>query len=373
MSAQFRILESNYVFQDDCNIIASSENTNFPTDNLRKPFRSKVWRSSGSFKITSSNNKIDFKESGGGVELTASIGVGIYTTAELEDTIKAQLDNAGNETYTVSYSQATGMWTIATSGSYLSLLFSSGTNNANSFATVIGFNGTDQTGSLSYTGVEAAIHTEEGLVFDLSVTTQIDSFAIVFDVLSGIKLSSTASLYLQASQTNHWDAPPVDVSLTIDHDIGVVTHFFTATQSYRYWRLKIVDPHNTYLYVEVPKVFLAKSTQLSQTPSMGFRNSMDDTSVRTSTQYGHDYYDVYPLRRTIEFNFEYLEETDVLELERIYRRVGTSIPIAVALDPLEETYSKDRMFIYGRIRGAHTQLQRFYKYFDVPLTIEECI
>jgi hypothetical protein len=370
---QFRILDSNYVFQTDTTLSATSTNPNFPLTNLRKYHRSKVWRSAGYFVISTSNNKIDFKESSGGSELTATLTSGNYTVSQLETEIKDELEAVGADTYTVSYSEQTGLWTISSNGSFLSLLFSSGTNTANSVGSTLGFNA-DCTGSLSYSGSEVALHTEEAVVIDCSVTSQVDSFAIVFDPLNEMPLTQNAQLRLQANATNTWSSPSVDVALSIDFDRNVVTHFFSSTQSYRYWRVKVVDPNNPELCVELPKIILSKATQLTQSPEIGFKHTIEDQSTVTRTPYGHEYYDVYPLRRSMDFSFAMLSETDLIELERIFRTVGNSVPICVALDPLEEVFDdKDRVFIYGRIRNSHIQTHKFYTYYDVDLSISETI
>ncbi len=107
--------------------------------------------------ITASNNKIDFKESGGGSELTATIPVGQYKDPhDLATAIKTALDDVGAATYTVTYNDANGKFTIATDGVFLSILWNTGTNTANTIATKIGFSaGADSTGATTYTSANA--------------------------------------------------------------------------------------------------------------------------------------------------------------------------------------------------------------------------
>lgn len=101
-------------------------------------------------KIDSSNNKIDFKESSGGSTLTATLTSGFYSITEFCAEVKAQLESAGASTYTVSFDTSTRKFTIATDGSYLSLLFLTGSNGETSCYNELGFNIEDQTGSTSY-------------------------------------------------------------------------------------------------------------------------------------------------------------------------------------------------------------------------------
>lgn len=371
MSEQFRILDRNYAFQEDCTITPSSEDPNFPASNLKKFLRSKVWRSAGSFQITTSNQKIDFKESGMGPQLTATIPVGFYTVSDLEDAIKAQMELVGAETYTASYSALTGRWTIASAGSYLDLLFSSGTNVASSLGPSIGYLVSDLTGSLTYTGAKVAIHTAERVVFDMGVTTGIDSVALLFDPMVDPKFSDSAVLKIEASATNSWGSPPVSQTLTVDTDWRAALHFFTSTQSYRYWAVTIIDPQNPNLYVELSKVILAFATQLSQVPQAGFGHNVSDQSKSQTTPYGHKYSDLYPMLHTQTFTYEFLPDADVQTLQKMYEVLGETVPIALALDPGEECFDKERFFIYGTMKGDFKMKHRFTTYFDVPLTVEE--
>lgn len=367
----FRIMDENYLFQDDVQISATSEDPNFPVENLAKHFRSKIWRSSGFFVVTEDENKIDFDEGGG--ELTAVIPPGNYLLEDLATEIATQMTLVGDDTYSCSYSSSTGIWTIESDGVGFDLLFLTGSNTAETFAPIIGFPVLDFTGFDSYNGTQVAIHTEEGILIDLAVTSPVDSFAFVFDPLRDPVFSNQAVLTLQASQTNAWLNPAIEVTINIDYDHNVATHFFSSVQNYRYWRLKIEDPHNPNLYVEVPKLVLSKATQLSQGPEMGFKNALDDQSKETKTPYGHKYFDIYPIVRTEDFQFAFLPEADLQILEQIYKKLGNSIPLAVSLDSEEELFNKDRVFIYGRLKGSQGQTQKFTQYFDVNMSIEEAL
>jgi len=373
MSCEFRLLDDNYVFKGDVQLLATSDDPNFPVENLKKHFRSKIWRSSGFFKVTATQNKIDFKEASLGPTLTAVISPGNYSIANLEAEIESQMNLVGAETYSVDFSELTGLWTISSGGAYFDLLFLTGPNTAQTFAPVIGFHTLDNTGALEYESGLIAIHTEEAVVFDLAVTSPVDSFALFFDPMSGIKFSDVATLRLQASATNVWTAPPVDVALSIDSRYLSCSHFFTSTQNYRYWRVKIVDPQNPNLYVEISKVSLALATLLSQGPEIGFKSVISDLSKKSSTPYGNDYFDIYPMRRKFDFNFAFLENADVLELERIFLQVGNVVPFVISLDSTAELFDKDRFLTYCRLPESWTPGHKFLNNFDIPLRVEEAL
>jgi len=110
------------------------------------------------YTVTTANRYIDFKISGGGSTLTATLPVGYYSLTLLMSSIATALGSIDTtNTYTVTANRAIGgnlqnRITISTSGAYLSLLFSSGTNAAYSCASLIGFNASDYTGATTYTG-----------------------------------------------------------------------------------------------------------------------------------------------------------------------------------------------------------------------------
>lgn len=367
-----RILDYNYAFQSNVAVSASSANTEFPVSNIQSTIRSKIWRSSGNFTIGTSNNKVDFKNTGGGAQITATITSGTYTAATLAAAIQSAMTAVdGVFTYTVTYSALTGLWTISTSGSFLSLLWASGTDSAASLGPSIGF-ASDCTGGASYTSPAIASHTDEWILFDTMTINAIDSFALFFDAMRAIPFSSNAQLWIQANATNIWTAPAMNQALAIDTANAVATFFWSTPQSYRYWRLMIKDPANTNLYVEVSKIVLSGATQLSRVPQNGFNYFSEDQSVVENTNYGHQYADLYPVKKTMQFSYGGLSAADIQTLDSIYKRVGETIPIVVAMDATGTTFNKNLFLVYGVFKGAMNPTHHIGTYFDFQtLTFEE--
>lgn len=115
------------------------------------------------YTITVANQYLDFKNASGGSQLTALIPLGYYSLGDLCTAIATAMmvadpTNTYTCTATRTYSNGTqNRVTIATTtGSYLSLLFSSGTNHLASVCTTIGFAASDNTGSLTYTGTSSS-------------------------------------------------------------------------------------------------------------------------------------------------------------------------------------------------------------------------
>lgn len=110
--------------------------------------------------IDANSKFLDYTDDGG--TSAVSVQEKIYRTPrELADAIETALNADSAETYTVTYSNSTGKFTIATStSSVLSLLWDSGTNAANTIGAKIGFSvATDDTGALTYTSDNAIVLT----------------------------------------------------------------------------------------------------------------------------------------------------------------------------------------------------------------------
>jgi hypothetical protein len=104
--------------------------------------------------MDATNNNGDFKESGGA--LLATVEAGPYTLGELCEAVADALTAAGGQTYTVTYSRTTGLVTISAAGTF-QLLLGSGANRLESYWEILGFTqGSDQTGTNTYTGASRA-------------------------------------------------------------------------------------------------------------------------------------------------------------------------------------------------------------------------
>lgn len=102
--------------------------------------------------IDATNDDLDFDDGGG--EENVSIPQKTYKDPhELAAAIESAMDAATGDDITVTYSDTTGKYTIATDGGTLSLLWNTGTNTATTIASAIGFSSAaNDTGATSYLG-----------------------------------------------------------------------------------------------------------------------------------------------------------------------------------------------------------------------------
>jgi hypothetical protein len=371
MSVDFRFVDFNYPFKDNVAITATSEDVNFPVTNAGDPIRGRVWRSSGYFEITNSNNTIDFKESALGPELNATVATGKYSVSELETAIKNGLESGGSQIYTVAFNSNTGTWSITTDGAYLDILFSTGSNVLSSIRDDIGFSDIDYSGNTTYSGSFVALHTEERVIVDIQTTEAVDSFAVVFDPLVGINYSDEAVLKLKANHADEWTSPQVDITLSIDETYGVITHYFDEDQDYRFWCFEIVDPKNPNLYVECHTLVVGKSNTFTRIPDNGFRYRRVDESKIVRSDYNNQYVDEKLQVASIEFNFGIFEYPQAQQFWEFFARVGSKEPVFCAIDVDEDMFDKDNFYLYGRLEKNLDLRHRIINYFRSKLRITE--
>jgi hypothetical protein len=366
-----RFSSTNLVTEDATDITASSANPNFPVSNLKNPLRSKRWRSSGSFIVDDNNDKIDFKDTALGSELHATLTHGIYSPTALAAEIKSKMEAVSSHTYTVTFSTTTGLWTISTNHTFLSLLNLTGVNNGyNTFVAILGFPSVDKTGSTSYTGSSIAIHLEENLVFDFKTSQPIQNVVLLWPKEDGIKLSDNAVITLQASATNDWNSPPVDIVITPNTTYEVCSHFFSTAQSYRYWKLKIYDPTNPYLYVELGQIWIGENIEVSA-PENGFKYKLNDQSKTQSNEFGHRYSDEYPQIATLDFDTKYMYYADYQVLEDAFRQNGSTDPVLCCFDETEVVFNKDHILIYGTMDKSFELAHVSYNLMNSGIKITE--
>lgn len=345
MSCKVTLIDYNYAFKDNVEIIASSYDTEFPVTNLKSSVRSKLWRSSGYFKITSLNNKINFRDTLLGPELTATITNGEYTSNSICAEIKNQMESVSAFTYTITHLD--GVFKIETSGSYLDLLFSSGTNASASMRDVLGYKENDFQNDTEYSAPSVSIHTEEFLVIDLKTAEEINTIAFVFDPFTENYFSTDAEIRVMANATMNFDSPALNEIIYFDDTNENIFKYFSTPQEFRYWKIQIKDPDNQNLYIQLSKVIIGKGININRAASSGFLFSAVDQSVKTFTRYGNVFSDIYPIKKTITFSLEYFNDNDLDELIKSFYRTGTTEIVFINIDSEEKILNANTFSIYG--------------------------
>ncbi len=193
--------------------------------------------------------------------------------------------------------------------------------------------------------------TSEWVKFDMVTSEEIDSVVLLWPKEDGIRLSNSAVIRIQANATNVWTSPAVDQALSISNDYLMASYYFSTAQNYRYWRLVIEDPGNPYGFLELGVIWLGKSLAVENAQN-GFKFDLVDTSKRTSTDFGHEYVDVYPQVAKLDFSYQNMDYVAIQTLENAFRINGFSNPVLVLIDPEEALFNKDHFAIYGKFRNS---------------------
>jgi hypothetical protein len=110
------------------------------------------------YEVTEFNSSIDFKSSATGAEFLATLTQGTYSATSLLQEVKRAMEAADPlHSFSATINRTVNSGTenrisIGTNGTYLDLLFLTGTRNASSADSLLGFNHADYTGATGYTG-----------------------------------------------------------------------------------------------------------------------------------------------------------------------------------------------------------------------------
>lgn len=333
------VLKRNYMDPDVyVSMTYSSQVSIAPASNLSyKQRRSKVWRSAGFWEVTSANRTIVFRKTAG-VDLTASIAIGSYTTdATFLAAIKTALDTAAaGPTFTVTRDSTSKKIKITSNGSGGTIFQLMCTSVAFTAAGILGFSTSgDLTGALTYTADVLKIHTSEWIRLDLGTASLPKICALLGQRNSPIKVSESAVVKLQASATDSWAVPAWEV--TVNHDdegiVTVATSGLGGGVAYRYWRIEISDPSNIIGYIEISKFFLGEAIVTSQgAVQFPLDGQVMDLSSTTYSENGVAQTEVRQQTEALSFTWNFLTVDEFEEMRNFVREVGTAYPWLIVMD-----------------------------------------
>jgi hypothetical protein len=310
---------------DAATLTYSTQHPSFPASNVQHRWFVKPWRSRygtgsgwGLFRVIASNRVITFGEGGG--NLTANLTTGDYDTASLCTEIKTRMDAAGALTYTVTYDDATNLFTIAASGAFILVL----SVTANSAFPMLGWTASVDTASLaSHTAPAIRIHTEEELRFDLGAASNLYFFA-----LKNHNFQSTATIRL-IYYSDAWITQSGSDTLTWKADlIGQILN-----QNQRYVKLRVVDIDNPDLYLEVGRPWIGDYLRPRIGFSMERTRVKNDPSVIAESENGQESSIQRSKYSTWNYVFEGVDPDDAADIAAIFEEVGLSKPLFICEDP----------------------------------------
>ena len=353
MATSFRIMTPNYA---DVNDLAdsefSSQDDSFPGSNIfNSQRRTKVWRSTGYFKVVSGGNQMTVDEGAGA--FTVSVALGEYNSrAAFNAALANALNVSGDSLYTVSVDT---LKTVIVSNAFGGTGIFSITAITAGLATHIGMTGSTKTGALSYTMDLIHIHEEEFVLLDMGVATNPDAFIAVGERNQSIQISPTAVIKIQGNTTRNFSSP--EFTQTITYDDEVLSYLTTTgmhTEGLRYWRLSIVDPTNPLGYVSLGAIFVGNFLN----PSRGRANfplvqSYIDRSQNVFSEGGQSFSDIKQKTQQFTVTIKGLQKADIEEFDIFFNDVGTGVGFFVSMDS-DAIYSsnKNRRIILCKFNAA---------------------
>lgn len=357
-----RIFWENYIDLDYlASTAVSSEKAAFPVTNAyNAQRRSKVWRSDGYFNVTSSNNGIIFCETTG-VNLTASITVGEYTSLTAMCTaIKTALEAVGDSTYTVTNALADGYkFKIVSNGA-------GGTGKFELILTNVGFTSASMLGfattsdltsaTLTRTADYLRINTSEWIELDLGIATNPSSFALIGPRNEPLKFSPNATIKLQANHTDTWTTPTWTTTLTYnDFALFITSDAGLADDDYRFWRILIED-QNPNGFVEVGAFMLGEFfNPVRGRVQFPLDISQEDRTTVVYSEGGQSYSDIKPKTASYSIKWFGLQKADIEYIEDQWARYGKGVPFFAAIDSTETfTTDAERRVIFCSFQNEPT-------------------
>lgn len=190
--------------------------------------------------------------------------------------------------------------------------------------------------------------------------------------LAGFNLSPTATVTLQANNSDDWSDPPVneefevwepvigyDEDLYGDHSYGgyiadddapryaTMTRFLDQSERYLYIRVVFDDPDNPDGYIDMGRVFVGEAYEPYGYHQYGGEIIPVDPSIITKSEGGQAFVDIKNPYSIIKFNLKNLQDKEAYyRFMRIMQDCGRKQNIFICMDPDSE---EGRLFtsLYG--------------------------
>lgn len=332
---RIRFMTNNFAELISASISVSSALSAFPISNAINKFRSRVFKFSGRFTISSTTNKLYIND---GAPKTISLTAGEYTTPALLAThIQTQL-NATSSGWTVTYDSVgeTFRFIIANTGS-VTLRLSTTTD---AVWTTIGYTTSLDIVGTSFTADRQRNHyPNETITMDMGFNATMTFLGLIGPLNEVFSINEGATVKLLGSNLNQWTTPPLSITLDVT-DKGILRHLDDQTDTaYRFWRIELDDTASPNPAgpegVSIGNLYLGDYITLSnRNVGIGFdKGDVDKSDVEESTS-GVLHFDRKTKYQTISgASIGLLDKADKDTLSAMYEKLGNTTPFYVSLDP----------------------------------------
>ena len=353
----------------------SSEQTAFPATNATNiNRRSKVWRTNGYWEITSSNNVLIFEETAG-VNLTATVAVGNYSsTATFMTALKTALEDAGASTYTITQNSNFRFVIVSNGAGGGGILNLEMDHASTTIEGILGFDSTFRTGALTYTADELKINAgNEFIKWDMALPSNPHIFILSGPRNEPLRISPNATITLEGNETDSWSSPSYTTTLTYDDEvIYKQSDDGLHTEPLRYWRVKIND-QNPLGYIEVGIVYLGDYTEFENGKALfPLESSFIDRSKTVYSEGGQTFSDIEEVSQKFDVSWKFLSKDEIETFKEKFDEFGTHKPFFVVFDK-NTVFSTlaNRMIRYCKLDSPPSFELEFVNQFNLSATFRE--
>ena len=246
------------------------------------------------------------------------------------------------------------------------ILFPHMSNLVDASATVITTNGTPVAGmteanvadqDLSEVYRHATIATTRNVIFDLGSALPVRAVAVI-----GVNDQETGTgISVEGDDENTFTAPPADSGFSHPQSTHLVDasgwpflhnwyHYFATDQTFQHWQVRFNDPTNTDGFVQIRRILFGAAIVVTGDYSrkIGYKQSIQDSSVVTTMRDGSDQAEIGVSRRHHMFTCDRFQRTDHRQLIDWGARQGIHRDLVVL--PAEDENQDDWAYegLYGR-------------------------
>lgn len=161
--------------------------------------------------------------------------------------------------------------------------------------------------------------------------------------------TKTATVTIAGHTSDNFTSPSFNATLTIATDafgatIPKINTFFATAQTYRHWRLKMIDTANPSAGLEIGRVMGGSPFDPRRNLSDRFIKKTIDPSRGVQTAGRQGYWRLKKKYQELSARMSFQDRTDLDDLEAFYRRVGMHSPFVIALQP-ETLPTKDSFYV----------------------------
>jgi hypothetical protein len=166
------------------------------------------------------------------------------------------------------------------------------------------------------------------------------------DVWQDLATSTLGTLEWESDGFWSWKIDPEEAK----YYPGMALCVFDYTRTNQYWIVEIDDETNSDGYVEIGRLFVSTSWEVSNNVSYGWNIAYEDNSIIETSLSGAEYFDKRPLNRAVTLSLDWLSETEGLTTAwGVSRILGVTGEVLFVWDKDDSDNLMRRSFI-GRLK-----------------------